>query len=277
LIHGGGYNHTYWDSPYDPSTYSYVLAATQHGYATLNVDRLGAGNSDRPNPLTLNFDGAGFVTHQLVTALRAGSVGPHFSKVILNGHSMGALTAQNEASRFHDVDGLIVTGIGHNSTAAGPPPSLTDFYPASLDPKFFTRLSTLGYLTTRPGQRAHAFIGAGTIEPGMNAVEESTMKDTFSPVELVSLILDTSSSSKLTFGIRAPVLYAQGQYDAIWCGGTGDCNTDPQAAKESTYYSPGVSFSRVVVPHAGHSVSSSITARQFYDASFSWLTEHHLD
>jgi pimeloyl-ACP methyl ester carboxylesterase len=253
------------------------MAATQHGYATLNIDRLGSGNSDRPNALTLNFDVAGFVTHQLVTALRAGSVGPQFEKVILNGHSMGALAAQNEASRFHDVDGLIVTGIGHNSTAAGPPPSLLDFYPASLDPKFVTDLSTLGYLTTLPGHRAHAFIGAGTIEPGMNAVEETTMKDTFSPVELVALILDTSDSSKLTFGIRAPVLYAQGQYDAIWCGGTGDCNTDPQAAKESKYYSPGVSFTRVVIPKAGHSVNSSITAPQFYDASFSWLTAHHLD
>src|SRR5262249_17417849 len=159
--------------------------------------------------------------------------------------------------RFHDVDGLIVTGIGHNSTAAGPPPSLLDFYPASLDPKFITSLSTLGYLTTLPGHRAHAFIGAGAIEPGMNAVDDTTMKDTFSPVELVTLILDTSDSSKLTFGIRAPVLYAQGQYDAIWCGQTGDCNTDPQAARESTYYSPGVSFSHVVIPNAGHSVNSS--------------------
>ncbi|MDQ6727638.1 MAG: hypothetical protein M3066_15935 [Actinomycetota bacterium] len=78
-------------------------------------------------------------------------------------------------------------------------------------------------------------------------------------------------------GIRAPVLYAQGQYDAIWCGGTGDCNTDPQAAKEWTYYSPGVSFSRVVVPGVGHSVNSSINAPQFYGATFSWLKGHGLD
>lgn len=219
---------------------------------------------------------AGFVTHQLVTALRAGSVGPRFEKVILNGHSMGALAAQNEASRFHDVDGLIVSGIGHNSTAAGPPASLTDFYPASLDPKFINDFSTLGYLTTLPGHRAHAFIGAGTIEPGMNAVEESTMKDTLSPVELVTLIVDTSDLSSLTFGIRAPVLYVQGQYDAIWCGGTGDCTTDPQAAKEWTYYSPGVSFSRLVIPNAGHSVNSSTTVRKFYDASFSWLSDQDL-
>jgi len=109
---------------------------------------------------------------------------------------------------LEDVNGLIVTGIGHNSTAAGSPRSLTDFYPASLDPEFITDLSTLGYLTTLPGHRVHAFIGAGTIEQGMSAVEESTMKDTLSPVELVTLILDTSDVSKLTFGIRAPVLYA---------------------------------------------------------------------
>src|SRR5213595_2495024 len=27
LIHGGAYNHTYWDSPFEPERYSYVYAA----------------------------------------------------------------------------------------------------------------------------------------------------------------------------------------------------------------------------------------------------------
>ena len=104
--------------------------------------------------------------------------------------SLTPVPAQTRRSRPRHTD-------YEKAVAAGPPPSLTDFYPASLDPKFFTDLSTLGYLTTLPGRRAHAFIGAGTIEPGMNAVEETTMKDTLSPVELVSLILDTSNFSGL--------------------------------------------------------------------------------
>ena len=276
LIHGGSYNHVYWDSPFKPSTYSYVKAATDQGYVTLNIDRLGYGKSDRPAFATLNFNVAGYVNHQLVTALRAGSLGPQFSTVILNGHSMGALAAENEASRWKDIDGLIVSGIGHNSTAAGPPPSTLDYYPASTDPKFLTDLSAVGYLTTIPGTRNNAFIAPGTIEPGMTAIEESDMKDTLSPTELVALIADTSNSSNLTFGIQAPVFFANGQYDTIWCGQTGDCNTAPQPALEHTYYSPGVSFTRTVIPDAGHSINTSITAPQFYSQTFAWLTAHGL-
>src|SRR5689334_14888823 len=50
LIHGGTYDHNYWDFPYQPETYSYVRELTNAGYATLNIDRLGVGESSRPVP-----------------------------------------------------------------------------------------------------------------------------------------------------------------------------------------------------------------------------------
>src|SRR5690242_16002630 len=43
LIHGGTYDHNYWDFPVQPETYSYVRELTDAGYATLNIDRLGVG------------------------------------------------------------------------------------------------------------------------------------------------------------------------------------------------------------------------------------------
>ena len=274
LIHGGAYNHTYWDTPFKPETYSYVQAATKLGYATLNFDRLGYGLSDRPPAETLDFNVAGFVTHQLVQTLRQGSLGLRFSKVILNGHSMGALTAENEAANYHDVDGLIVTGIGHDFNLA--PNLLTIFVPAATDPKFAGQPAAASYLTSRPGGRISVFVAPGAYDPGIVPYEEGVEKDTLSPTELSSLTVDTSDANQLTQRITVPVLFAQGRYDQLWCNRTGDCETDPQAQKEASYWSPGVSFTRVIIPDAGHSINSNLSHTTFFDTTFSWLSQHGL-
>ncbi|WP_375398049.1 alpha/beta hydrolase [uncultured Sphingomonas sp.] len=272
LIHGGAYNHTYWDSPFQPDRYSYVQAATKRGYATLNIDRLGYGQSDRPVAATLDFNVAGYVTHQLVQMLRDGSVGIRFTRVILNGHSMGALTAENEAANYRDVDGVIVTGIGHNLSP--PPEQLTTFVPAATDPKFVGQLSAASYLTSRPNVRISVFVEGGSYDPAIVPYEEGILKDTLSPTEFTALPMDTSDQTQLTQKITAPVLFAQGRYDKIWCTRTFDCTTDPQALKESSYWN--TSFTRIVIPNAGHSINSNLSAPTFYDATFTWLEQHGL-
>ncbi len=273
LIHGGAYNHTYWDSPFKPETYSYVRAATMRGYVTLNFDRLGYGQSDRPLAATLDFNVAGFVTHQLVQTLRDGLLGIRFTKVILNGHSMGALAAENEAANYHDVDGLIVSGIGHNFNLS--PNLLTIFVPAATDPKYVGQVAAATYLTSQPNGRAGVFIAPGSYDPDIVPYEEGVEKDTLAPTELTALTVDTSDLNQLTQRITTPTLFAQGRYDQLWCNRSGDCQTDPQALKEPSYW-PATSFTRVVIPDAGHSINSNKTATTFYDATFSWLQQHGL-
>ncbi len=273
LIHGGAYNHTYWDTPFKPDTYSYVRAATARGYATLNFDRLGYGASDHPPAETLDFNVAGYVTHQLVQKLRAGNWVVPFTKVILNGHSMGALTAENEAANYNDVNGLIVTGIGHDFNLA--PNLLTIFVPAATDPKFVGQLDVASYLTSRPGGRIGVFVAPGSYDPAIVPYEEGIEKDTLSPTELSSLTTDTSDANQLTQRITVPTLFAQGRYDQLWCNRSGDCETDPQANKEPSYW-PNASFTRVIIPDAGHSINSNLSATTFYATTFSWLTENGL-
>src|SRR3954454_12848299 len=48
LLSGSTYDHRYWDMPGVGSEYSFVDAAHEAGYATLNIDRLGVGNSSKP-------------------------------------------------------------------------------------------------------------------------------------------------------------------------------------------------------------------------------------
>ncbi len=273
LIHGGSYNHAYWDWPYQPGKYSYVAAATKQGYATLNIDRLGYGRSDHPLPVTLDFRVAGFVTHQLVQYLRSGAVGPRFDRVILNGHSMGGLTAQREASAYRDVDGVIVTGVGHNFAPKGIAQVADKFYPADLDPKFQGKIPP-GYLTTLPGNRAKTFVQPGDYDPGIEPIEEE-LKDTLSPTELTGITADSYDPS-ITRGIEAPVLYALGQHDLIWCPTTEDCNTDPQFAAEGSFYGPKAQYSSYVVPESAHSVNVTSSAPQFYRETFSWLADKGL-
>jgi len=48
LVSGLTFDHTYWDTSYQPDTYSYVRAAARAGFTTFNFDRIGIGKSTRP-------------------------------------------------------------------------------------------------------------------------------------------------------------------------------------------------------------------------------------
>ncbi len=66
LIHGASYNRHYWDFPHRPRRYSYVRHANDSGYATLAIDRLGSGDSDRPVPELVTVHASAYTIHQVV-------------------------------------------------------------------------------------------------------------------------------------------------------------------------------------------------------------------
>src|SRR5262245_46104354 len=50
LVHGGTYNHKYWDAPtINGHSYSYVNFMAENGYALLAIDQLGDGLSSKPD------------------------------------------------------------------------------------------------------------------------------------------------------------------------------------------------------------------------------------
>jgi alpha-beta hydrolase superfamily lysophospholipase len=114
LVHGATYNHLYWNFPYGNGYYSYAGAATAAGYATFDIDRIGAGNSSHPPSAGLDLAAGAVALHDAVTALRSGAVDGHaFRHVITVGHSIGSVEIWLEAARYHDVDAVIVTGALH--------------------------------------------------------------------------------------------------------------------------------------------------------------------
>jgi hypothetical protein len=131
-------------------------------YATLNIDRIGDGNSSHPPSAELDLTAGAVALHDAVTALRTGAVDGHpFQHVIMAGHSIGSIEAWIEAARYHDVDAVTVTGALHALNPGLPALAQSDLYPAANDPKFAGSGLDPGSLTTVPGTARRCF----TIRP----------------------------------------------------------------------------------------------------------------
>jgi len=280
LLHGGAYDHSYWDWPYKPERYSYVRHATLAGFATLNLDRLGYGRSDRPDPERLGFEAGGYVVHQVVRYLREGALGPRFRTVVLNGHSMGGLVAERAAAHG-GVDAVIISGIGpdvggdaedEDETGPGGGSGEGDryhpFHPATQDPKFAGASWAKGYYTTRPGTRPGIFLAEGTYEKAVARYEEA-LKDTLTAAELRAVRSgpdddggrgESARAAAESAAPQVPTLYALGRRDLIACARTRDCAAIP-----------GMRDAAHLVPRSGHSINVSKGAPDFFRHTISWL------
>lgn len=268
LLHGGTYDHAYWDWPYQSQQYSYVRHAVAAGHATLNLDRLGYGNSSRPDPQALDFDAGGQAVRQVVQQLRAGALGARPETVILNGHSMGGLVAE-AAAEHGGADAVIVSGISpggrgdaDSSADADTKDPMYPFHPAEDDPKFADQPWAAGYLTTLPDTRAEAFHYPGTYDPAVLPVEEE-LKDTLASAELEAVRPSSESprseQPQPAAGRDIPVAYVLGRHDVIACADA-DCLSDPDA-EDADY----------VVADSGHSINVSKGATAFYEWTFEWI------
>ena len=287
LIPGATYSDTYWNFPYDPAKYSYVRAMLAAGYATLNFDPLGFGQSSHPLSALVTIETEAFVTHQVIQAARSGTFGTAFSHVILVGHSMGTAVAWREAAAYHDINGMIATGNSHHQSLVTILKTPLITYPAALDPRFSGQHLDLGYLTTRPGTRIDVFYNRADASPAVVAKDEST-KDTVTLTFLATYFLEDVDLD--TSRIHVPVLIAVGQDDALMCKGLGadDCATSSAFLRsEAPFYSPATCLQAYVLPNAGHDLNLSLNAQSFFQVAKRWAnrwvpasgpaTAHHCD
>jgi pimeloyl-ACP methyl ester carboxylesterase len=271
LVPGASYNHTYWDFPYTPDIRSYRLAMNEAGYATLTVDRLGTGQSSRPPSILVTSASQAVVIHQVVQMLRAGTAPlPRFDKIILGGHSVGSAIAIIEAGTYHDVDGVLVTGLTHGVNALGAVPILSSLVPAALDPKFIGKVVDLGYLTTAVGTRWSSFDSPGPMDENVAALEEST-KDDFAVGEVVDTVLIgvVTTYSRL---IDVPVMLAMGGGDPAFCGLlAANCSTAATLrTSEAPYYSAQAQLQTYVVSGYGHALNYAPNAPDYHAAVVKW-------
>ncbi|TDV52061.1 alpha/beta hydrolase [Actinophytocola oryzae] len=264
LVPGGFYNRSYWDITVDPAVRSFRLAMNDAGYATLAVDRLGTGRSSQPPSLLLSAIVQANAVHQVVQAMR-----PRFDRVVLGGHSLGSAVSIIEAATYHDVDGVLVTSMGHHLNVLGVATIATSFVPAVLDPAFRGRPLDPGYLTTRAGTRYSLH------QPGPNVTaavgfDEAT-KDVAAPGELVDAAL-LGTVTPYTRLVDVPVLTAIAGGDPTFCGPLAtDCGSSASyLAAEAPFYGPGAHLEAYVLPGYGHSFNYAPNAPDLHAAVVAW-------
>jgi len=245
--HGATYNHLYWDWPQNPAVRSFVRSQTAR-VSVLNIDLLGAGESSHPLSAGLTLQAQAAMIHQLVSKMRVRG----FRHVILIGHSSGSGVATQEASTYHDVDGLIVTGFTHRLRSPVPPPGGAavplSMYPAMLDPAFAAKAPDAGYLTTRPGARENVgFYNPATADPAVVAFDDAH-KDTVSGPHAAgfAVLINDPSVSR---AVDVPVLSIVGNFDTF-C----DSPACPQATEEPAAWSPRAQLEIHLIPNAGHCI-----------------------
>lgn len=272
LMHGGTYNRYYWDIPFDSGRYSYQRDMAAHGIATFAIDALGSGGSTQPPSVLITGTTEASAVHQVVQKLRAGAVGGvRYSKVILVGHSMGSGITTLEAATYHDVDGVILTGMTHSMDLLALAGVFVDgVRPALLDPVLSRRGSDPGYVTTMPATR-RLFHDPGLVEAGVLAADEATKDQVAATV--VPDLLTLAFLSPLSRTIDAPVLIANGSRDTLFCAFS-CASEEALLAAEAPYFSPAAKLEVHLTPQAGHSVGLSTNAADHRTAIRAWMGKH---
>lgn len=273
LLHGATFNREYWDLPYLPDMYSYQRDMARNGLATFAVDELGVGRSSRPLSLLVTGAGQASAMHQVIGALRAGRVGgSRFGKVVIAGHSAGSAISVLEAATYHDVDGVVLTGMTHVPNV---PVVLGDvafgLQPVTMDPQLAKRGGDPGYLTSKPGKRGEMYHATGDIDAGVVAADEKYAKDQVSASSLVEII-SLGLVSPISRAITAPVLMVDGTADTGFCGLLRDCSTaESLRAAESPYFGPRAQLTVHVLQGAGHAVALAENAGVYRTMTRDWL------
>lgn len=152
LSHGLGFDKVYWEFGGPQSEYNYVKAATEAGYATFAYDRLGTGQSSKPDPYGLvqaSIEVA--VLTSLTGKLRDGVVCPDVPKpeaVLHVSHSWGSqITYGMLITAPGLTDGVVLTAFSTNGTWQ-PLPAVSSVYNLASDnqPARFANYSS-GYIT----------------------------------------------------------------------------------------------------------------------------------
>lgn len=284
LIHGITYDHGYWNiaDPDGSERYSWETAAAKAGYATLAIDRLGAGLSSHPPSIEVDLNSNVAMVKALVHALREGKVdAPPGSvttkKVVLIGHSYGSITSWFAASNNPEVDAVVATGATHNIREIESFLVVaTPLYPAIADPRYSGTALDPGYLVNRPGTKYGNFYAPDTNvdERVLAADEASTGTVTFSELN------NYPAFFRVPLDIKVPVFLIIGTNDGIFCslhpGDLGAPCGDAASliASEGPKLGPNAKVDAYIVDGAGHALNAVRSSQETFAATMKWLKKN---
>ncbi|KAK4210234.1 hypothetical protein QBC37DRAFT_36794 [Rhypophila decipiens] len=292
MVYGATYNKEMWSGFGQSPIYNWHAYATAAGYHTLAIDRLGGGDSQRPDPFqTVQSQLEVEIIHQIIASLKkpasqGGGIPsariPSFSnggKVVYVGHSLGSTLGNSLSLKYpSDVDAYVLTGF--SSTFSPPINFLFDMYPAAT--LGIPRLAGLpyGYITSRTESvRTNTFY-AGLYDPNLAHVDYAEHLDTYTIGEG-----STGAAMVTVPGYTGKVFLAVGELDALFCdGGNGAGTFGYDVCKNILIQTrgdlyPNVSvakFGWYVARQTGHSLGLHYTAPLTIVAVLKWLGEQGL-
>lgn len=276
LNSGFTYDHNYWDWPQNRDRYSYVRAANGAGYATLNIDRIGVGESDKPPAADVTVPAEGWVDAQLAQALRSGQIGhkhAKFAKVIGVGHSLGGAIITVSQAQHSPFDAIVVDGLLHTTNSTTVSTLGTIRYDASLDPKFASAGLPSGYITTLPGTRTNYYT-VQYAEQRVIALDEQ-LKATATTGEATTLALGRNPAYSQQ--ITAPTMLWVGQQDTLHCdentAALSCANVQAILNREAGAWSGTSCLGVYVQPESGHDTTLHRTASLGASAVSLWLDQ----
>lgn len=255
-LHGGNYNHKYWDVPaINGHDYSYARYMAARKYAVLAIDQLGTGESSKPDGDFLTLAEAASGLHQIVAQLRSGNnpLGYGFARVVLVGHSLGSITALYEQATYGDADAVITTGLGHVPHELPIPPAV------------IMALAERPYFSFPDDLRGPAFYYAPDADPDVIAYDRSDLADQLTRGLLFTGILTVFDAAANRVGqVTGPVLVQLGENDALFPA--------TLAAGEAASFTSASSVTVQTLPGVGHDVNTHYHNHASWQMIDEWLS-----
>ncbi len=254
--HGDGYDETFWRYTADPK-YDFVADMAKRGHVSVTIDRLGYGDSDKPNGNGICFGTEADVLHQIVGQLRDGSyhgdTTPSFRRVALLGHSASGLIVEQEAAAFSDVDALGVISSGEANATP-----LVAQRAAEQQVRCLTAPNGYAGLEADAAQFRADHIH--NMEPGIaDAITARRTKDACAGTRNASQALPINALRNNT--IDVPVLLLGGANDSFF----------PHPSRQALTYSLGGPVTVKELADTGHAIAFGRTAPEFRDDVHRWL------
>ncbi|KAF2813704.1 uncharacterized protein BDZ99DRAFT_506636 [Mytilinidion resinicola] len=266
-------------------TNSYVNAALKAGYSILIYDRLGVGQSDKPDayeilqaPLEVE------ILHQLTILARSGQLVPSpltsknvqlpkFDKIVLVGHSFGTAITSGAISKYGDtIDGAVLTAFVYNKEflATGVDSYGWEHAPES-DHKRFSEFPSGVIVQGTVSSVQQIFMKKGAFEPDMLDYAEE-VKQPAGVGELLSVGMIWPLPAPAFSG---PLLIALAEFDFPVC--RGDC----KGVVDLSTLGPGLwpkasDISLQIHPNSGHGLTLHRNSTGHFQVVFSYLNEKGL-
>ncbi|WAS95722.1 alpha/beta hydrolase [Nannocystis punicea] len=265
LLHGGTYDHEYWDAPQiNGERYSYADYMTDRCYAVLALDMLGAGASSAPAGDLADLAESASALEQVLTRVRAADLlwEPVFDKIVLVGHSMGTITSVYALGNYGPIaDALVATGWAHAPRII------------PIDPAAFEGPLQQPYVVMPPPVRELLFYYPPTSDPDVIAYDNANLVSGL-PRGLMLDVLDMMTALaigdpeginglSLVDQVEVPVLSQLGQYDII--------ATADVAAQEAAFYSSSPDVTVQVLPDIGHDVNLHLNRETGWAQIDAWI------